>query len=264
MQERGYTMADDVAALKASDNNRFALSSDEDFFGFSEIPFDAKDFTRVQSDIFEKVERALTLMEEDLQDQEEQNREMLSTIMKISAWRNLRECLGASLQHKNEHGELQMYILQCATLFFKELDHSYWSTTQFQFLLHLDSLNPTYWAGYGLCLVEMADRGAIEEFRLEEKAAIAFTRAARLCLAHILHRTGYFSHHSPAEKLIEQALRYYGNAHELAETDATVQGAELCVILKERASLREAESLRSSLSPEQKTELDHVLALKIE
>ncbi len=256
-------MADDATSQKVSGLSPFALASDEDFFGFSEIPFDVRDFVRVQSDLFQKVEHALTHMEESLEEETGENREMLSGIMKISAWRNLRECLGASLQHKDERDELQKFILQCATIFYKELDHPYWSTTQFQYLLHLDSLTPTNWAGYGLCLADMAERNTLSVFRLDEKAAIAFIRAARLCLAHVVKKTAYFSRQPSPEKLIDQALRYYGNAAELLQTEATAMGAEICSIVRDSPPARDLKTIQTRLSEAQKVELDHILALKM-
>jgi len=209
-----------------------------DFFGFSERPLDLRDFTSGQLDLFSKVERALTSMEEDLLDKNDTEKELLSTILKIDAWRNLRECLGASLQNFDNPIELEKYLLECATIFYKELDHPYWSTTQFQYLLHLNPSRPNYWAGYGLCLIQLQDRGAIEEFRLEEKAAIAFIRAARLCLAHLLRKTDLFSSH-PEKHLIELARRYYGNAAELVESNAAALGGHLCTLLEEHAELQD-------------------------
>jgi hypothetical protein len=215
---------------------------DDDFFGFSRIPFDSRDFTFVQTDLFEKVERALISMEEDLHDKEPEEKELLSRVMKISAWRNLRECLGASLGSVAGRDDLVKYINECATIFYKELDHPYWSTTQFQYLLHLDSSNPAYWSGYALCLLQMSERGFMEEFRLDEKAAIAFLQAARLSMAHIIAKTAHGVHHTE-EKLIERAILYYGNAKELGLTAEGEQGSRLAQLLKERSDLRNRDSL---------------------
>jgi len=238
-----------------------------DFFGFSERPLDVKDFTAVQRDLFSKVERALISMEEDLLDKNEQERELLSTIMKIHAWRNLRECLGASLQNISEPLMLEKYILECATLFYKELDHPYWSTTQFQYLLHINAANPSYWAGYGLCLVQLQDRGAMEEFRLEEKAAIAFIRAARLCLAHLLRKTEFHTSHSDG-RLIESARRYYGNAGELVDSSEAGLGGELCNALAEHPELQDiAVADKKPLDPSAerfREEIAQVLSLSME
>lgn len=247
-------------AVLSGSKGRMSMSSDQsgelkesaqeenplDFFGFSERPLDLRDFTSGQLDLFSKVERALTSMEEDLLDKNDAERELLSTIMKIHAWRNLRECIGASLQNFDNPVELEKYILECATLFYKELDHPYWSTTQFQYLLHLNPARPNYWAGYGLCLMQLQDRGAIEEFRLEEKAAIAFIRAARLCLAHLLMKTDLFSSH-PDRHLIELARRYYGNAGELVESNTAAVGGHLCTTLEEHPELQDHESIKKKV-----------------
>ena len=216
---------------------------EEDFFGFEGIPLDKKDFTRVQTDIFQKVERALNSMEEDLQDMNREEKELLMSVMKVSAWRNLRECLGASLQNIDREDELEKLLYECASIFYKELDHPYWSTTQFQYLLHINPHHPEYWAGYGICLVKMQERGVWEEFMLEEKAAIAFKRAARLAVAHLLKKTPYMEKISD-KKLMEHAQRYYENALALNTEPEAEQGLQLCKRMKKEKELREAKNLK--------------------
>jgi len=230
---------------------------DHDFFGFSRIPFDVNDFAFVQADLFEKVERALNSMEEDLNDREPDEKALLSRVMKISAWRNLRECLGASLSSIDDHEELVKCINQCATLFYKELDHPFWSTTQFQYLLHLDASNPNYWSGYGLCLDQMSERGFMEEFRLEEKAAIAFLQAARLTIAPLLAKTSFAARHS-AEKLLERASLSYGNARELGLTAEGERGSRLTELLKGRSDLLDSKALLFA-GEELQEEITHIL-----
>lgn len=211
---------------------RQSLASMEDFFGFEEVPFNPKDFVMVQTDIFQKVERALLAMEEDLHGKEPAEKELLMSVMKVPAWRNLRECLGASIQNIENRRDLEKYIYECATIFYKELDHPYWSTTQFQYLLHLNPHHPEYWAGYGICMVEMQERGVWEEFMLEEKAALAFKRAARLSIAHILKGT-----YLGEQKLLEHALRYYENAHALNPEPEADEGIHLVKKIKKEKDL---------------------------
>lgn len=239
--------------------------SSEDYFGFEGVPFDAKDFIRVQTDIFQKVERTLISMEEDLQGMEPEEKNLLMNVMKVPAWRNLRECLGASLQSIDNLGELEKYIYECATIFYKELDHPYWSTTQFQYLLHLQPHHPEYWAGYAICLVEMQDRGVWEEFMLEEKAAIAFKRSARLCLAHLLRKTEYAEKISE-KKLLEHAQRYYENANTLDPEPEAEQGIHLARKMKKEKKFRNLNDLEKENAEleDMKKEIRAVLEIQLQ
>lgn len=236
-----------------------------DFFGFEEIPFDEYDFRRVQTDIFQKVERALLSMEEDLHDKKPKERELLSSVMKLDAWRNLRECLGASIQSISKRDELEKYILECANIFYKELDHPYWSTTQFQYLLHLNPSHPDYWAGYGICLVKMQERGMWEEFNLEDKASIAFKRAARLCLAHLWNKTSLYEKFS-FQKLLDRAGRYYENAQALNPEGESEQGLRLLEKISGEKKLLEKGAIEKEISGKsaEAEEISKILALRLQ
>ncbi|MDQ7825473.1 MAG: hypothetical protein RDV48_21920 [Candidatus Eremiobacteraeota bacterium] len=217
-----------------------APASLDDYFGFAFIPLNRKEFLRIQGDLLEKVERALAAMEEDLAGKLPREAALLGAMLKISSWRSLRESLKSSIEHMEEPEMMEKDLYRCAVIFYRDLDHPYWSTEQFQFLLHLNQHIPAYWAGYGTCLVMMQDQGFLEEFRLEEKAAIAFLQAARLALAHLFKKTAHGTAFPPG-KLAANAALYYHNACELSPTEDLEQVAALCDELKDNEALQQYE-----------------------